>query len=171
MLKDYEIDKPVIETDRLIIRTLNEADVPDLKEWLGRDEIYTYWGRKASKNEKNPELLFIDARPWVKRKPSQDFDWGIVLKESNKVIGMIAVFDIQNSRMGDIGYRIHPEYWNMGITTEALKEVVKFVFENTEIEEPSDAGIKNPVEVKRVNNPTSFIVTVLPPVLGPVISK
>ena len=35
MLKDYEINKPVLETDRLIIRTLNEADVPDLKEWLG----------------------------------------------------------------------------------------------------------------------------------------
>ena len=69
MLKDYEIDKPVLETDRLIIRTLNEADVPDLKEWLGRDEIYTYWGRKASKSEKNPELMFIDPRPWVKRKP------------------------------------------------------------------------------------------------------
>lgn len=27
MLKDYEINKPVLETDRLIIRTLNEADV------------------------------------------------------------------------------------------------------------------------------------------------
>ena len=44
MLKDYEIDKPILETDRLIIRVLNENDVPDLKEWLGRDEIYTYWG-------------------------------------------------------------------------------------------------------------------------------
>jgi ribosomal-protein-alanine N-acetyltransferase len=55
MLKDYEIDKPVLETERLIIRVLNENDVPDLKEWLGRDEIYTYWGRKASKSEKNPE--------------------------------------------------------------------------------------------------------------------
>ena len=52
MLKDYEINKPVLETDRLIIRTLNEADVPDLKEWLGKDEIYTYWGRKASKMRK-----------------------------------------------------------------------------------------------------------------------
>ena len=41
MLKDYEIEKPVLETHRLIIRTLNEADVLDLKEWLGRDEIYT----------------------------------------------------------------------------------------------------------------------------------
>ena len=44
--------------------------MPDLKEWLGRDEIYTYWGRKASKGEKNPELMFIDPRPWIKRKPS-----------------------------------------------------------------------------------------------------
>lgn len=134
MLKDYEIDKPILETDRLIIRTLNANDVADLKEWLGKDEIYTYWGRKASKNEKNPELMFIDPRPWVKRKPSPDFDWGIVLKESNKVVGMIAVFDIQNARMGDIGYRVNPEYWNMGITTEALKEVVRFIFQNTEIE-------------------------------------
>ncbi|WP_338370063.1 hypothetical protein [Treponema bryantii] len=32
MLKDYEIDKPILETDRLIIRVLNEADLPDLKE-------------------------------------------------------------------------------------------------------------------------------------------
>ena len=48
MLKDYEINKPILETDRLIIRKISESDVADLKEWLGRDEIYTYWGRKAS---------------------------------------------------------------------------------------------------------------------------
>ena len=40
MLKDYEIDKPVLETDRLIIRPLTEADVPDLKEWLGSGKVY-----------------------------------------------------------------------------------------------------------------------------------
>ena len=47
---------------------------------------------------------------------------------------MIAVFNIENARMGDIGYRVNPEYWNMGITTEALKEVIRFIFENTELE-------------------------------------
>ena len=57
------------------------------------------------------------------------------MKESNKMVGMIAVFNIQNARMGDIGYRrVNPEYWNMGITTEALTEVVRFIFENTEID-------------------------------------
>ena len=32
MLIDYLTDKPILETDRLIIRTLNESDVADLKE-------------------------------------------------------------------------------------------------------------------------------------------
>lgn len=144
MLKEYEIDKPTLETDRLIIRTLTEKDVPDLREWLGKDEVYTYWGRKASKGEKNPELLFIDPRPWVQRKPSPDFDWGIVLKQTNTVIGTIAVFNIQNARMGDIGYRINPAYWNQGIATEALHEVVKFVFEKTELDRLNgNADIRN----------------------------
>ena len=52
MLKDYEINKPTLETDRLIIRKINESDVADLKEWLGRDEIYTYWGKKQAETRK-----------------------------------------------------------------------------------------------------------------------
>lgn len=71
--------------------------------------LYSLWMRVIIQLHfglrKNPEFLFIDPRPWVKRKPSPDFDWGIVMKESKKVVGMIAVFDIQNARMGDIGYR------------------------------------------------------------------
>ena len=31
MLKDYLTDKPIFETDRLIIRALNDKDVADLK--------------------------------------------------------------------------------------------------------------------------------------------
>ena len=153
MLKEYEIDKPVLETDRLIIRVLTEKDVPDLREWLGKDEIYTYWGRKASKGEKNPELLFVDPRPRVKRKPSPDFDWGIVLKETGCVVGMIAVFDIQNARMGDVGYRLNPVYWNQGIATEALKEVVRFIFTKTELDRLNGrADVRNLASNKVLQN-------------------
>lgn len=157
MLKDYEQNKPTLETERLILRPLTAEDAPDLKEWLGLDEIYTYWGRKASKGEREPELLFIDARPWVKRKPSQDLNWGIVWKESGKVIGMLAIFDVQNQRMASVGYRLHPAYWRQGIVTEALRRAVDFVFSETELQRlEATADVRN-VASLRVLEKCGFI--------------
>ena len=124
MLTDYEKNTPSLETQRLMLRPMTEKDVPDLEKWLGLDEVYTYWGRKASKGEKNPELLFIDPRPWVKRKPSQDFNWGVVLRENGKAIGEVAIFNVQNQRMASVAYRLHPAYWRQGIVTEALQQAI-----------------------------------------------
>ena len=122
---------PTLETDRLILRELKPEAADDLRKWLGRDEIYTYWGRPASKGERNPELLFIDPRPNVKRQPSSDFLWGIEQKSTHEVIGMIEVFDVENDRYGKVGYRVAPELWNAGLCTEALRRVVDFIFSET----------------------------------------
>ena len=122
---------PTLETERLILRKLKPEDADDLRKWLGREEVYTYWGRKASKGEKNPELLFDDPRPGVKRKPSPDFLWGIETKSTREVIGLMEVFDVENDRYGKVGYRVAPELWNTGICTEALKRVVRFIFSET----------------------------------------
>lgn len=134
MLSDYLTTKPTLETPRLILRPLTADDVPDLRRWLARDEIYTYWGRPASKGEREPELMFIDPRPWVKRKPDPDFKWGIVLKETNAVIGDISIFDIENARMGSVGYRLDPDLWGHGYVTEALRAAVEFIFTHTELD-------------------------------------
>lgn len=117
---------PVLHTERLVLRKLTADDADDLREWLGRDIVYKYWGRAAGNGEKHPELLFIDPRPNVKRKPFHDFIWGI--DYNGKVIGMIEVFDVENDRLGKVGYRISPDFWNIGICTEALKRVVSFIF-------------------------------------------
>jgi ribosomal-protein-alanine N-acetyltransferase len=149
MLKDYELNKPTLETPRLVLRPLTAEDAPDLKEWLGRDELYTYWGRKASKGEREPELLFIDPRPWVKRKPSQDFEWGIVLRETGRVIGMLGIFDVQNQRMASVSHRLHPAYWRQGIVTEALQRAVSFVFAETELQRlEASADVRNTASLR-----------------------
>jgi len=135
---------PRLETDRLILRELSVNDTEDLRKWLGLEEVYTYWGRKADKGEKNPELLFIDPRPNVNRKPSPDFIWGIELKDTNEVIGEIEVFDVENDRFGMVGYRIAPWLWNTGICTEALKRVVAFIYSETAIDRlQGNADVRN----------------------------
>ena len=135
---------PRLETNRLVLRELTADDAEDLRKWLGKDEIYTYWGRAASKDEKNPELLFVDARPNVNRKPSHDFIWGIELKETNEIIGQIEVFDVENDRFGMVGYRIAPWLWRTGICTEALRRVVEFIFSETTIDRlQGNADVRN----------------------------
>lgn len=140
MLKDYLEAKPTLNTPRLLLRPLTADDAPDLRRWLARDEIYTYWGRPASRNEREPELMFIDARPWVKRKPSPDFKWGMALRHpdgdrpAGSVIGDISIFDIENARMGSVGYRLDPELWGRGYATVALQAAVEFIFTHTELD-------------------------------------
>ena len=135
---------PRLETNRLVLRELTADDTEDLRKWLGKDEIYTYWGRSASKGEKNPELLFVDSRPNVNRKPSHDFIWGIELKGTNEVIGQIEVFDVENDRFGMVGYRIAPWLWSTGICTEALKRVVEFIYSETTIDRlQGNADVRN----------------------------
>ena len=135
---------PRLETNRLVLRELTADDTEDLRKWLGKDEIYTYWGRAANKGEKNPELLFIDARPNVNRKPSHDFIWGIELKDTNEIIGQIEVFDVENDRFGMVGYRIAPWLWGTGICTEAMQCVVEFIFSKTTIDRlQGNADVRN----------------------------
>ncbi len=133
-IKDYLINKPVLETDRLILRPLTVEDAEDLQEWLPDPDLYTYWGRPAHKKELNPKEMFVDPRPHIKRKPSADFEWGIVLKSTAKVIGEVSIFEIENSRMAKVAYRLSKSYWRNGLTTEALKAAVEFCFTNTEIQ-------------------------------------
>jgi ribosomal-protein-alanine N-acetyltransferase len=143
-IKDYLLDKPVLETDNFILRSITTEDIPDLTEWMPDPDLYTYWGRPANKGELNPNQLFIDPRPHIKRKPNPDFTWGIVLKSNKKLIGDISIFDIENHRMAKVAYKISKQYWGKGITTEALHCVVDFCFNKTELDRIwTDVDIRN----------------------------
>jgi len=54
----------------------------------------------------------------------------IICIENENVIGAIGLFVVNESDMcGDFGYSICKNYWGKGITTDALKAVLKFAFE------------------------------------------
>ena len=127
-LADFIYKKPIIETERLLIRPMRAADVPALKEWMPDPSIYTYWGKSPSKAEKNPELLFEKDE-----KPTKSFHLGVALKETDKVIGDIWVYLIENDRMASVAVRLSSKYHGQGYGTEALFAMTKFCFENTEL--------------------------------------
>lgn len=142
MLKDWMAELPVIEAERVILRPFVPEDAGDMRLWLGRDEIYTYWGRKASRGEREPELLFTSRRPW--NVPQDDLHWAIVGRETGRVIGDLSLFHIENQRMGDVGYRLDPELWGQGLMTEALGALIRTLFTGTELQRlQATADVRN----------------------------
>lgn len=128
-LADYVNSKPVIRTSRLCLRPMNAGDVPALREWMPDKSIYTYWGKGPSRTDKNPELLF--EKP---EKPTKSFYLGIEEKQSGKVIGDLWVYLIETDRMASVAIRLAPACQGKGYGTEALSEMTRFCFENTQLQ-------------------------------------
>lgn len=138
-LNDYTNEKPILETERLTLRTLTANDVPALREWMAEPSIYRYWGANIGKNDKNPELLFEK-----KSKPTKSFHWGIVCRADRKAIGELWVYLIENDRMAKVAFRLNPKYRGNGYATEALHAAVDFCFTHTELKRLwSDVDIRN----------------------------
>ena len=128
-LQDYVQNKPVLETEQLILRPLRKEDVTDLKEWLGDSSIYQYWGKRSGKSDLNPELLIQK-----QEKPAKSFHWGIIHKQDHKVIGDMWVYLIENDRMAKVAFRLSPACQGKRLMTEALVRAVTFCFEETELQ-------------------------------------
>lgn len=118
-----------LETDRLILRKLKHSDAENMfNNWVSDKEVTKYltWA---------PHKYLYDTKElleaWIGRYNNLRFyQWGIALKDSDEVIGTISSVGM-NEKIGlvHIGYCISKDYWNKGITSEALKEIIRFFFE------------------------------------------
>lgn len=117
-----------IETERLILRKFTLDDVEAMyKNWASDDEVTKYLIWPAHSNTDVTRMVLED---WVKSYESNEsYQWAIVLKQIDEPIGSISVVLMDNeTEMVHIGYCIGKEYWHRGITSEALKAVIDFFF-------------------------------------------
>ncbi len=135
---------PVLETDRLILREKTPEDAESMKTYTADESLYIYWGRHMTKAERDPVLGFKNKEKRRKNGRNDHISWGIELKKNHRIVGEINLFDIQNERQGMVGYRISKAYQGMGFVTEGLKRVIRFCFEETNIQRlEAEVMVKN----------------------------
>lgn len=131
---------PTIETDRLILRQIQNTDKDgaDCLEFINDYNVYRYWGIYDESNDpdgehrpkKHHKLDYHYKYTLKEFKAKREMTWVIELKETNKVIGEFLLYDFQLNKQADIGYRLNKEYWGKGITFEAGQAVTDFAFKN-----------------------------------------
>ena len=127
---------PVLETERLILRAKTATDAEDMKTYMADENLYKYWGRNMTRQEREPSLFFGRTLPNY----FADYDTTVhfiseeELKKNHRLAGEVNLFNIENDRQAMIGYRISAAYQNMGFVTEALRRVIRFCFEETGVQ-------------------------------------
>ncbi|MDQ6757995.1 MAG: GNAT family N-acetyltransferase [Bacteroidota bacterium] len=119
---------PILETDRLVLRQISIDDAEDILRLRSNDEAIKYIHK--------PKLTSIDdAIELIKIMNSPDrIQWGIALKNENKIIGTIGYHRIiKEHYRAEIGYMLHPQYWNNGLMNESIKKIIDFGFDEMKL--------------------------------------
>ncbi|WP_162128191.1 GNAT family N-acetyltransferase [Flavobacterium phycosphaerae] len=117
-----------LETERLVLRRIDENDVEEVFAMRGNPETMKYIPRPLAKTRE--DALEHIAMIEEKIASNVGINWGITVKGSNKIIGIIGHYRIQlENHRAEIGYMSLPEYNGKGYITEAIKAVVRYGFE------------------------------------------
>ena len=140
----------LLETERLILRGLKIEDAQDVfNNWTNDEEVAKFLRWNAHSN------LEI-TKGWInecesKMEDKTHYDWGIILKSSNKPIGSIGAFVNENEPdRYEVGYVLGQKYWRQGFAKEALERVMEFLI--------NEVGVKNFICLHSVENPASGAV-------------
>jgi len=132
-----QINKPVykfkeLETPRLLLRKYKIEDANDIFGMYNDYDVMKYAGPDRHLNKKDTKKFIESALSGMAQK--KDIFWAITLKNENKVIGDISLCGIDYKHaITYFGLFLAKENWNQGIMLEAGKSVIKFAFEDVNI--------------------------------------
>ena len=149
----------MIETERLILRNYLESDIDDYFEYVSNPNIGPRAGGWKPYETKEAALERL------RHEITKPYQFAIVLKEENKVIGSVELMDVKVERYGidevdntkkEIGYLLSESYWGRGIMPEAVKGVMEYAFMTLKVEEILISHAKANVQSGRVQDKLGF---------------
>ena len=97
--------------------------------------------------------------------------WGISLKESHQITGVICIYDLNNKQSVKLFYALLPQFRGIGLMTECLKKVTYFIFNQMDVDRietvindnnKKSQSVLLKVGYKKNSNDSMYIATKLP---------
>ena len=121
----------ILETERMILRPWEEEDAEDLYKYASNPEVGPAAGWPVHTSVEN-------SRAVIREVFSAPETYAVVLKETGHPVGCIGLligkasnFGIPDTE-GEIGYWIGVPFWGQGLIPEAVQEMLRYGFEETE---------------------------------------
>lgn len=133
MNAEIDISGIVLHTERLTLRPFEEGDLEDLYEYAKVDGVGQAAGWKPHESREETKAI-LDM--FIRGKSTFAVVYG------GKVVGSVGIdgYDAErfpefaDKRCREIGYVLSKDCWGQGLMTEALKEVIRWLFEEIRLD-------------------------------------
>lgn len=129
---------PELTTERLLLRGFSMSDAPAVAELCADRAIW-----ETTLVIPHPYHL-SDAQGWIAThtqafSEGRQVNWALTLKETDgsrdagTLVGAMSLMIQSAHRCAELGYWVGRPYWNLGFATEAARAVVRFGFEQLDL--------------------------------------
>ena len=119
-----------IETDRLLLRPILLSDAQSLYEIVSDKDVLNYLAGLPEYTGVEMAVDYISVKLEKKYLNKDFYDWAVVLKSENKMIGRISVYKQDDyRRMADLVWQLNANYRNKGYISEGVKAVINHLFD------------------------------------------
>ena len=120
-----------INTERLQLRAWEEKDLEDFAKMNADSTVMEFYPSIMSREESD-----VLARKIIDHLNANEWGlWAVSQADQNNFIGYIGLSKLDYIPAIEIGWRLAREYWNQGYATEGASAVLKFGFENLNLDE------------------------------------
>src|SRR5439155_24750791 len=121
----------ILETQRLILRPFDEKDLDRMSELMANPDFMRF---SLGPKTREQTAAFVEKLMGWERAglPSQ---FAVVIRSDGVLVGYCGFLhqEVDGEKEIEIGYRLHPDYWNRGIATEAARKVRDNAFSDLEL--------------------------------------
>lgn len=145
----------ILETERLILRPWEERDAEDLYKYASHPDIGPIAGWAVHTSVENSREIIHDVL-------SAPETYAVVLKETCQPVGSIGLMLGKVSNIGlpdtegEIGYWIGVPFWGQGLIPEAVRELMRYGFEQLKLSKIWCGYFDGNTKSKRVQEKCGF---------------
>ena len=129
MNKPIDISNVILRTERLILRPWTLDDVADMYEYAKVDGVGIWAGWLPHKDKEESRRI---VESFIKHKKV------LAIEYDGKVIGSLGIEcykesdypELESLKARELGYVLSKDYWGKGLMTEAVTEVIRYLFED-----------------------------------------
>jgi RimJ/RimL family protein N-acetyltransferase len=120
------MSKPILETERLILRQIAHDDLDDLLQIWGDAETLRFFPKTLDRQEMTE---------WIERnlKRYESYGhglWAVILKEGKQFVGDcgLVLQEVDGVEELEVGYHFNKNYWGRGLAAEAARGCMEYAF-------------------------------------------